>query len=377
MLFRIAMELRDVFGPLNVFRYTSFRIIAAMLTAMIISFLLYPWFIRQLREKAIGQVIREEMDESHQAKQHTPTMGGSLILFAVVVPTILWADLTNAYVWMALAIMSGYGVVGFIDDVRKVRDQNSRGLPGKYKLLFQFAIGLGVMALMFHFTDYTTELYFPFISPDRFSLTLPIWGYVLFAAVVMVGTSNSVNLTDGLDGLAIGPSIVAAGTFMVLAYAAATSLGIDAVVDGETRTIYLNLADYLKLPHIEGAQELAIFAGSLVGAGVGFLWFNTFPAQIFMGDVGSLAIGGAIGAMAVVTKNEFLLVIIGGIFVTEAVSVIIQRYYYKATKKRIFLMAPIHHHFEKKNWSESQIVVRFWIIAIMLSLFALASLKLR
>ena len=375
MLFKLFMELRDVFGPLRVFRYTSFRIIAATLTALIISFLLYPWFIKQLRNVGIGQVIREEMDESHQKKQATPTMGGSLILFAVVVPTVLWADLSNPYIWAALTLTFGYAMIGFVDDVRKIREKNSKGLSGKHKLLFQTLIGAAVMLILFEFTDYSTHLYFPFATPERFSLDLPVWLYILFACVVLVGTSNAVNLTDGLDGLAIGPSIVAAGTFLVLAYAAAVVLGTGVFVDGEQ--VYFNVAEYLGLAQVEGAQELSIFAASLVGAGIGFLWFNTFPAQIFMGDIGSLSVGGAIGIMAVATKNELLSVIICGIFVVEALSVIIQRYYYKATKKRIFLMAPIHHHFEKKNWSESQIVVRFWIIAIMLSLLALASLKLR
>ncbi|MCA9562899.1 MAG: phospho-N-acetylmuramoyl-pentapeptide-transferase [Myxococcales bacterium] len=378
MLYRLFVYLHDSgIGPLRVFRYTSFRIMVALLTALIISFLLYPWLIERLRKLAIGQVIREEMDASHQAKKHTPTMGGSLILFAIVVPTIMWADLTNVYVWAALLVTFGYAIIGFIDDVKKVRERNSRGLPGRYKLLFQALIGLAAMGLIFWKTDYDTHLYFPFVSPSRFFLDLPMWLYIIFGCVVLMGTSNSVNLTDGLDGLAIGPSIVAAGTFAILAYSAATVLGIDVTVDGETRTVFFSLAEYLKLPQVEGVQELAIFAGSMVGAGVGFLWFNTFPAQIFMGDVGSLSIGGAIGVMAVATKNEFLLAIICGIFVTETVSVIIQRYYFKFTGKRVFLMAPIHHHFEKKNWSENQIVVRFWIIAIMLSLFGLASLKLR
>lgn len=375
MLFRLFVEMRDVFGPLRVFRYPSFRIIAGVITALIISFLLYPWLIRQLQKIGIGQVIREEMDQSHQEKSATPTMGGSLILFAVVVPTVLWADLTNPYVWMALVVTFGYAAIGFVDDVRKVREKNSKGLAGRYKLLFQFAIAITAMWALFRFTDYDTTLYLPFVNPDRFSLELPTLVYILFGAVVIVGTSNATNLTDGLDGLAIGPSIVASGTFCVLAYGAATTLGTGVFVDGQQ--VYFDVAAYLGLPQVEGVQELAIFAGALVGAGIGFLWFNTYPAQIFMGDTGSLSVGGAIGVLAVATKNELLSVIICGIFVVEAVSVIIQRYYYKATKKRIFLMAPIHHHFEKKNWSESQIVVRFWIIAIMLSLFALASLKLR
>lgn len=375
MLFHLFVELRHVFGPLRVFRYTSFRIIAATVTALVISFLLYPWLIRQLRKIGVGQVIREEMDETHQKKEATPTMGGSLILFAVVVPTVLWADLTNPYIWMALGVTFGFAVIGFIDDVRKVREKNSRGLPGRYKLLFQFIIAITAMVAILQYTNYSTTLYFPFGKLEETSMTLPPWLYVIFGSVVLVGTSNATNLTDGLDGLAIGPSIVASGTFLILAYGAATTLGTGVFVGGEQ--IYFNVAEYLGLPRVDGVQELSIFAASLVGAGIGFLWFNTFPAQIFMGDVGSLSVGGAIGVLAVATKNELLSVLICGIFVVEAVSVIIQRYYYKATKKRIFLMAPIHHHFEKKNWSESQIVVRFWIIAIMLSLLSLASLKLR
>ena len=375
MLFHLFVELRHVFGPLRVFRYTSFRIIAATVTALVISFLLYPWLIRQLRKIGVGQVIREEMDETHQKKEATPTMGGSLILFAVVVPTVLWADLTNPYIWMALGVTFGFAVIGFIDDVRKVREKNSRGLPGRYKLLFQFIIAITAMVAILQYTNYSTTLYFPFGKLEETSMTLPPWLYVIFGSVVLVGTSNATNLTDGLDGLAIGPSIVASGTFLILAYGAATTLGTGVFVGGEQ--IYFNVAEYLGLPRVDGVQELSIFAASLVGAGIGFLWFNTFPAQIFMGDVGSLSVGGAIGVLAVATKNELLSVLICGIFVVEAVSVIIQRYYYKATKKRIFAMAPIHHHFEKKNWSESQIVVRFWIIAIMLSLLSLASLKLR
>jgi phospho-N-acetylmuramoyl-pentapeptide-transferase len=377
MLFRLFMELRDTFGPLRVFRYTSFRIIAAVVTALVISFLLYPWLIRRLQKLGIGQVIREEMDESHQKKQDTPTMGGSLILLAIVVPTVLWADLSNTYVWIALLVTFGYAVIGFVDDMRKVRDRNAKGLSGKAKLVLQFAIAIPAMALLFGTTNFNTELTFPFTNPDYFTLALPVWLYVILGSIVISGTSNAVNLTDGLDGLAIGPAIVASGTFLVLAYGAATSLGVEVTIDGVERTVYFDVAQYLGLPKVEGVQELAIFAGSMVGAGVGFLWFNTFPAQIFMGDVGSLSLGAAIGLLAVATKHELLSVIICGIFVLEAVSVIIQRYYFKATKRRIFLMAPIHHHFEKKKWSESQIVVRFWIISIMLSLFALASLKLR
>ena len=378
MLFRLLFELRDVFGPFQVFRYTSFRIIAATVTALIISFLLYPWLIRNLKKLSIGQVIREEMDESHQVKKDTPTMGGSLIVFASVVPTILWADLSSTFIWVALALTFGYGILGFVDDMKKIRQRDSRGISGRTKLICQFALAIPLLWLIFEATDFSNQLYFPFADAEEFSLRLPVWLYVAFGAVVIVGMSNAVNLTDGLDGLAIGPSIVASGTFLILAYAAATQLGFEVLLsNGAEEFVYISLAEYLHLPQVEGAQELSIFAASMVGAGVGFLWFNTYPAQIFMGDVGSLSLGGAIGFLAVATKNELLSLIICGIFVMEAVSVIIQRYYYKATKKRVFLMAPIHHHFEKKQWSESQVVVRFWIIAIMLSLFALASLKIR
>jgi phospho-N-acetylmuramoyl-pentapeptide-transferase len=378
MLYHLFMELRHDIDTFRFFQYTTVRILAAVITAMIISFLLYPWLIRQLRRLRIGQVIREEMDESHQAKGETPTMGGSLLLFAIVVPTVLWADLTNPYIWMALAVTFGFSMVGFIDDMRKIRKRDSKGLSGRAKLILQFAIGIGVMAMLFATSEFDSTLYFPFVDPDRASLDLGVWLYIAFGAFVVVGTSNSVNLTDGLDGLAIGPCIIASGTFLILAYAASAELGFPAVTEaGQEVTAYVNVAEYLNLAQVPGAQELTIFAGSVVGAGVGFLWFNTYPAQIFMGDIGSLSVGGAIGVLAVATKNEILSIFICGIFVIEAVSVIIQRYYYKATKKRVFLMAPIHHHFEKKNWSESQIVVRFWIIAIMLSLFSLISLKLR
>ncbi|MEO1272928.1 MAG: phospho-N-acetylmuramoyl-pentapeptide-transferase [Myxococcota bacterium] len=379
MLFHLFFELREYFGPLNVFRYVSFRIVAAMLTALMISFVLYPWFIRRLQLQQIGQVVREEGPSTHFSKRGTPTMGGSLILFALVIPTLLWTDLTNPYVWIALMITLSYGVVGFVDDYLKISKKSSGGLSGRYKLLSQFGIAFAVLAglLLYEPIGYNTELFLPFVSTAKFSLELPWWVYMLFASVVIVGTSNAVNLTDGLDGLAIGPVIVAAGTFLIMAYAVSTELAYYEVVDGVQVLHKFDIAAYLNIPKVEGVEELAIFCAAIMGAGVGFLWYNTFPAQIFMGDVGSLSLGGALGTMAVVTKNELLSMIIFGIFLVEAISVITQTTSYKLTGKRVFKMAPIHHHFELKGWKEPQIVVRFWIIAIMLALVALASLKLR
>ena len=379
MLFELFFQLKDTFGPLNVFRYVSFRVLMAMGTALLICLALYPWFIRKLQLQEVGQVIREDGPESHFDKEGTPTMGGVLILFSVVTSTLLWADLTNPYIGVILAISVLFGVVGFIDDYMKLRAQSSGGLSGKIRLAIEFGIALASMLVLFY-TDafaYSTELYFPFVSTERFSLNLPLWLYVPFALVVIVGTANAVNLTDGLDGLAIGPVIVAAGTFLVLAYSSATVLHFKEIVDGAVRFHEFDLASYLMIPKVEGAQELSIFCASIVGAGVGFLWYNTFPAQIFMGDVGSLSLGGALGALAVVTKHELLSAIVFGIFLVEAVSVITQTVSYKLTGKRVFQMAPVHHHFEMKGWPEPKIIVRFWIISIMLSLIALASLKLR
>ncbi|MFT4705965.1 MAG: phospho-N-acetylmuramoyl-pentapeptide-transferase [Bradymonadia bacterium] len=386
MFFHLFEAMREQIGPLNVFRYPSFRIIVALITSLSITYSLYPWFIRKLKERQIGQVVRDDL-EGHENKKDTPTMGGILLIFAVAVSTLMWSDLRNPLVWVAVGVTLLFATVGFIDDVMKLGARGSKGLSERGKLLGQFSTAFLALGLIAYggFAELDTTLYFPFVSVDRFTLELPTLLYVLFGAVVMVGSSNAVNLTDGLDGLAIGPVITGAGTFAVLAYASAAVFtvpglidGAPAVIDGQTVYASFDVAGYLKIPHVLGAQELAIFCASIVGAGIGFLWYNTLPAQVFMGDVGSLGLGGALGTVAVLTKNELLSVIILGIFVLEALSVILQRYYFKATGgKRIFLMAPIHHHFERKNWSESQIVVRFWIISILLCLVALASLKLR
>ena len=375
MVLWLMLELREYFPPLRVFRYVSFRVIAAMLTALAISFLLHPWFIRRLQSRQIGQVVRQDGPESHFSKAGTPTMGGSLVLFSVVIPTVLWAELSNLYVWAALTVTVSFGVIGFIDDYLKLRFKNSKGLSGRYKLLFQFTIAALVLVALFREqAGFSRTLYLPFVSPERFSLDLPLWAFIPFAVVVIAGFSNAVNLTDGLDGLAIGPVIVAAGTFLIIAYATGATLYLP-LQDGTFHQFIL--ADYLKIPHVDGVSELAIFAAAIIGAGVGFLWFNTFPAQVFMGDVGSLALGGAVGMLIVLTKSEFISLIICGLFVVEALSVIMQTTSYKLTGKRVFRMAPIHHHFEKLGWQEPKIVVRFWIISVMLALVGLASLKLR
>ena len=375
MLLWLIQELREYFTPLRVFRYVSFRIIAAMLTAMAISFVLHPWFIRRLQSRQIGQVVRKDGPESHFSKAGTPTMGGSLVLFALVIPTILWADLSNLYVWAALTITVGYGIIGFIDDYKKLKQRNSKGLAGRYKLLFQFALaGIVLTALFRDDAAFDRTLYVPFVKADWLSFELPFFAFIVFAMFVVAGTSNAVNLTDGLDGLAIGPVMVAAATFLILAYGAGTVLQLPTSGGGYYQ---FNIADYLRIPHVKGVNELAVFAAAIIGAGVGFLWLNTFPAQVFMGDVGSLSLGGALGMLAVMTKTELLSVIICGLFVVEALSVIAQTTSFKLTGKRVFRMAPIHHHFEKLGWQEPKIVVRFWIISIMLALVALASIKVR
>ena len=358
---------------LNVLRYVPFRTIAAALTALGVTWGLYPWFIRRLQSRQIGQIIRKEGPEGHLSKAGTPTMGGALILLALIISTVLWADPGNFMVWVVTAITTAYGVVGYIDDSRKIRKKDTGGLAGRWKLAIQFAVAIGLGAYLWYgdaglpadWIAIRDRVSVPFVAFERHPLVLPPWAYVLFASVCIVGFSNAVNLTDGLDGLAIGPTMINAGTYMVLAYlAGVTFFGSD-------------LALYLRIPSLPSAIELSVYCGALIGAGFGFLWYNTYPAQVFMGDVGSLALGGGIGALAVMTKNELLSIIIGGIFVIEAVSVIGQVASYKLFKKRIFLMAPIHHHFEKKGWTESQVVIRFWIIAAVLALVGLATLKLR
>jgi phospho-N-acetylmuramoyl-pentapeptide-transferase len=367
------LHVHESLSFLNVLRYVPFRVLAATMTAMLLTFGLYPWFIRTLQSKQIGQVVRKDGPESHFSKAGTPTMGGSLILLALVGATMLWADPRNTMLWVVAAVTVAYGAIGYIDDAAKIKKKHSGGLAGRYKLLLQYTIALGVCAYLWYGTtglpaDWQVvrdRLSVPLLAFSKHPISIPSWAYVLFAATVIVGTSNAVNLTDGLDGLAIGPVVINAGTYLVFAYlAGVTFFGRD-------------IALYLDIPSIASASELAVFCGAMIGAGIGFLWFNTYPAQVFMGDVGSLALGGGLGALAVLTKNELLSVLLGGIFVTEAVSVIGQVFAFKVFGRRIFLMAPIHHHFEKKGWAEPKIIVRFWIISIMLALASLSTLKLR
>lgn len=361
MLYHLLFPLSQTVGAFNVFRYLTFRTAYAVLTALLVSIIIGPYVIRLLQRLQVGQVIRVDGPQSHLSKAGTPTMGGLMIIATTALATLLWANLTMPYVWLALGTTIAFGGIGFCDDYLKKVRKSSAGLRAKYKFLLQ--IGFAVLAvsiiyLMAEPGGNVTRFNMPFfkqMNPD-----LGIW-YIPFAAWVIVGTSNAVNLTDGLDGLATGPFIIA-----IFAYA-----GIAYVVGNA------NFAEYLNLMHIRGAGELAVFCGALLGASLGFLWFNAYPAQVFMGDVGSLALGGALGTVAVIAKHELLLLMIGGLFVIETLSVIIQVASFKMTGKRVFRMAPLHHHFEAKGWQEPKVIVRFWIIAITLALFSLSTLKLR
>ena len=362
MLYHILYPMADQFAVLNVFRYLTFRTGGAIITALIISFLFGPPLINALKKhQSVGQPIRDDGPEGHLlTKKGTPTMGGFLILLALSLATLLWADLTNDYIWAAMGVTISYGTIGFLDDYLKVIRRDSKGLSAKLKLLLQAAVALVATVSIMHQLPQalTSTLAVPFLKNVLLDLG---WAFVLFAAVVMVGSSNAVNLTDGLDGLAIVPVMIAASVFALIAYLVGNSV----------------FSSYLQLHYVPGAGELAIFCGALVGGGLGFLWFNAPPAKIFMGDTGSLSLGGALGAVSVITKHELVLFIVGGLFVLETVSVIVQVVSFKLTGKRIFAMAPLHHHFEKKGWAESTIVIRFWIIASILALAGLATLKLR
>jgi phospho-N-acetylmuramoyl-pentapeptide-transferase len=373
VIYYLLYPLHEQLSALNVLRYVPFRALAATMTSLLFTFFVYPWFIRTMQEKQIGQVIRKEGPQSHLSKAGTPTMGGALILLALVASTVLWADPRNTMVWLVTSITVLYGAIGYIDDAAKIKKKNSAGLSGRVRLLLEFGIALAVVGYLWYGHEglpvdweiLRDRLSVPFVAFEKHPIELPRIVYVAFAAFVIVGTANAVNLTDGLDGLAIGPVIINAGAYLILAYlAGVTFFGRD-------------IAVYLDIPSIRSAGELAIYCGALIGAGVGFLWYNTYPAQVFMGDVGSLALGGGLGALAVVTKNELLSALLGGIFFVETVSVIGQVFAFRYFKRRIFLMAPIHHHFEKKGWAEPKIIVRFWIISIMLALLSLSSLKLR
>jgi len=358
MLYNLLYPLATEYHFLNVFKYLTFRTIYAVITALVVSFLLGPWMIRKLQSIQMMQVIRTDGPESHLKKQGTPTMGGVLILTAIVIPTLLWADLSNRYIWIALSVIVGYGLIGFVDDYKKVVEKNPKGLSARQKTFWQVFIGLVVGTILYYTPGFSTALTVPFFknaTPD-----LGVF-YIPFVMLVIFGASSAVNLTDGLDGLAIGPVSINAGTYLLFTYIAGN----------------VKLASYLQVPYVAGAGELAILCGAMAGAGLGFLWYNSYPAEVFMGDVGSLPLGGGLGAVAVITKQEILLVIVGGIFVVEALSVIFQVGSYKYRGKRIFRMAPIHHHFELKGVAEPKIIVRFWIITIILALIAISTLKVR
>ncbi|MGL5784363.1 MAG: phospho-N-acetylmuramoyl-pentapeptide-transferase [Alphaproteobacteria bacterium] len=346
----------------HLFRYLTFRTIAALMTAFFLSFFLGPPFIAWLKShQKGGQPIRDDGPTSHLlTKQGTPTMGGGLILLALTFSTLLWCDLRNPYIWVVLAVTLGFGAIGAVDDFLKLSKANTQGLSGRWKLILQVGIGMAasLSVMLLSPPSLSTHLAFPFLK--SFFLNLA-WFFPFFATFVMVGTSNAVNLTDGLDGLAIGPVMLAAGVFCVIAYAVGHAV----------------FSNYLQLPFVPGAGELSVLCGALIGAGLGFLWYNAPPAMVFMGDTGSLSVGGCLGAISVITKHEIVLAIVGGLFVVEALSVMLQVLFYKKTGRRIFLMAPIHHHFEKKGWSEPTIVFRFWIIAILLALIGLSTLKIR
>ena len=364
------------FPPFRIFRYVTFRTAFASLTALFMGMIIGPAIIRQLRDFQIGQYIREEGPKGHQKKAGTPTMGGVLITIAIIVPTILWADLSNTYIWLAIFSTIAFGAIGFADDYIKVVRKRNLGLTGKTKLVLQFlAAGfVGVALVTLTATrQYSTHLMVPFFKQFRPDLVIEtfrhyphVWWlafipFVLFVMLVLVGSSNAVNLTDGLDGLAIGCTVIAAGALTILTYLSG----------------HVVFSEYLELQKMPQVAEVTVFCGAMVGASIGFLWYNAHPAEIFMGDVGSLALGGAIGTVAVIIKQELLLPFIGGIFVLEALSVIIQVASYKLRKKRVFKMAPLHHHFELAGWSESKIIIRFWILALIFALFALTTLKLR
>ena len=358
MLYHLLYPLADQFPLLNVFRYITFRASGAAVTALVLSLLLGPPFIRMLRKRQLGQSIREEGPERHQEKAGTPTMGGLLILTAVLIPTLLWASLSNPFVWIAAGVTTAFGLVGFLDDYLKIRRRRNLGLTARAKFSLQVLAAGAAGTILWGLPAFDSTLAFPFLK----GVLLPLGiFYIPFAILVLVGASNAVNLTDGLDGLAIGATLVAAATYAVFTYVAGNAV----------------LAGYLQLEIVPGVGEVTIFCAALVGASLGFLWFNSHPAEVFMGDVGSLALGGAIGIVALLAKQELLLVIVGGLFVVEALSVIVQVLSFKLTGKRVLRMSPLHHHFELKGWAESKVIVRFWILAILFALVSLSTLKLR
>jgi len=359
MLYHLLYPLHTLFGGFNVFRYITFRCVGAIVTAFLIVLLAGPKFIEALKAAGIGQVIRLDGPESHFSKRGVPTMGGALILLALTLTTLLWTNLGNHQVWIVLLVTLWFGLIGSYDDYRKIKKKTSAGLSARGKLVLQIGGGVAAGLVVYQGAGFNGELFLPFFKHLTVSLGV---GYILFIVLVVVGASNAVNLTDGLDGLVSGPVVITSAVYLVFSYLAG----------------HATLSAYLQIPYVPGAGEIAVFCGAMVGAALGFLWFNAFPAQVFMGDTGALALGAALGCVAILVKQEILLVLVGGVFVMEALSVILQVGYFKASGgKRIFLMAPFHHHFEKKGWTEPKVVVRFWIISIILGLSAIATLKLR
>jgi len=361
MLLYLAEYLSQFDSGFGVFQYLTLRAILGVLTALIISFLVGPVMIRRLSFHQIGQTVREDGPESHLSKAGTPTMGGTLLLVAVAVSTLLWSDLSSRYVWVLLVVTLMFGAIGFVDDYKKLALQDSAGLAARYKYLWQSLVGFGAACFLYvtATSPAETQLIIPFFKDVVIDLG-PFW-FVVLGYFVIVGTSNAVNLTDGLDGLAIMPTVLVAGALGIFVYASG----------------HLTFSNYLMIPYLPGVGEAVVFCGALVGAGLGFLWFNAYPAQVFMGDVGALALGAALGLLAVIVRQELVLLIMGGVFVMETVSVILQVVSFKLTGRRIFRMAPLHHHYELKGWPEPRIIVRFWIITVILVLVGLASLKIR
>ena len=360
MLFQLTEYLQQFYSGFNVFNYLTLRAILGVLTALLISFLIGPYMIKKLSILKIGQTVRNDGPETHFSKAGTPTMGGTLILIAVTVATLLWADLSNRYIWVVISVLVSFGVIGWVDDYKKLIKQDPEGLKSRYKYFWQSLFAIVVSIYLFKTASpVEKELIVPFFK----SIAIPLGAisFVILSYFVIVGSSNAVNLTDGLDGLAILPTVMVGGALGIFAYA----------------TGHANFSEYLSIPYIKGVGELVIFCGALVGAGLGFLWFNTYPAQVFMGDVGALALGAALGVIAIMVRQEFVLFIMGGVFVIETVSVILQVASFKLTGKRIFRMAPLHHHFELKGWPEPRVIVRFWIITVILVLIGLATLKVR
>jgi phospho-N-acetylmuramoyl-pentapeptide-transferase len=358
MLYHLFYLLHVKVTAFNVFRYITFRTVLAILSALIISFILTPRAIKKFQEWNIANGKREDVPDRHEAKKHTPTMGGSVILIATIIPTLLWSDLRDEYIWLVTGVLVTFGIIGYLDDIRKLKRIGGKGVPGRTKLLLEIACASVVSILIYSRGTFATQLAIPFFKNATPDLGL---FYIALCVLIIVGTSNGVNLTDGLDGLAIGPVLTVCATFLLFAYLVGN----------------IKFAQYLQVFYVKGAGELTVLCGAMLGAGIGFLWYNAYPAELFMGDTGSLSLGAALGTIAVMIKQEFLLVIVGGIFVMETMSVIIQVLSFKWRGKRVFRMAPIHHHFELKGWNEGKIVVRFWIISVILGLIAMSTLKLR